>query len=100
MTQAPSPAERLERLEYKSSEEKRRRKLFQIELTHPAVLNSSPDQEGKDIQFFAQQLNMPRFEIDVGMHVAKLPQSKTVLVKLSDHKIKILLFQAKNNAPQ
>ena len=40
---------------------------------------------------------MPGREIDDGMHVAKQPQPNTVLVKLSDHIIKIFLLSAKNN---
>ena len=36
-------------------------------------------------QFLTQRLNMLRREIDDGMHVAKLYQPNTVLVKFSHH---------------
>ena len=65
--QSPPPPERLEKLEYNSSEEERWRKLMQVEVTHPAISNSSPNLEEHVKQFIAQQLNTPRREIDDGM---------------------------------
>ena len=90
--QSPPPPERLEKLEYNSSEEERWRKLMQVEVTHPAISNSSPNLEEHVKQFIAQQLNMSRREIDNGMYVTKLPQPNTALIKLSDHRIKLFLF--------
>ena len=69
--QTPPPAERLEKLEYISSEDERRRKLFQVKVTHPAISNRSPDLEEHVKQFFAQQLNMPRREFDDRLCVPK-----------------------------
>ena len=95
--QRPPPAERVEKLELSSSEKERRRKILRVRVTHRAILNSSPDLEAHVKQFFVQKLNMPRREIDDGMHVAKLAQPNTVLVKLSDHRCKIFLSQAKKH---
>ena len=55
--QTPPPAERLEKLEYISSEDERRRNLFKVKVTHPAISNSSPNLEENFKQFFAQQLH-------------------------------------------
>ena len=62
--QTPPPAERLEKLEYVSSEYGRRRKLLQVKVTQPAISNSSPNLEEHAKQFFAPQLNMLRRETD------------------------------------
>ena len=43
-TLAP-PADRLEKLEYISSEDERWRNLLKVEVTHPAISNSSPNLE-------------------------------------------------------
>ena len=95
MIQTHPTAERLEKLEYASSEKEQRKKLLQVEVTLPAILNSPPVLEAHFNQYFAQQLTMLRREIDDGMYVAMLPQPNRVLVKLSDHRLKILLFRAK-----
>ena len=58
-TQTPPPSQRFENFDYNSSKEKRRKKLFQVKVTHPAILNSSPDLEPHILQFFAEQLNIP-----------------------------------------
>ena len=92
MIQAPSPAERLEKLEYISNKEERRKELLQLKVIHPAISNSYPDLEARVEHFFAQQLNMPRREIDDGKYVAKLLQTNTVLVKLSDERLNIFLL--------
>ena len=80
MIQTPPSAERLEKLEYKSNEEECRRKLLQVEVTHPAISNNSPDLKEYVKQFFAHQFTMSRREIDDGMYVTKLPQLNTVLI--------------------
>ena len=95
VVQTPPPAERLEKLEYISSEDERRRNLLKVKVTHPAISNSSTNLVEHVKQFFAQHLHMPRREIDDGMYVTKLPQPNTVLIKLSDHRFKVFLFQAK-----
>ena len=60
--------------------------MLQAKVTHLAILNNSLDLEAHVKQFFAQQLNMPRREIDDVVYVAKPPQSITARVKLSDHR--------------
>ena len=65
-------------------------------MTHPAISNSYLELEEHAKQFFAQQLNKPRRKSVDGMYVTKLPQPKTVLIKLFDHLFKIFLFWAKN----
>ena len=92
--QTPPPAERLEKLEYNSSEVERRRKLLQAKVTHSAIFNNSPDLEENVKQMFAHEPNMPRCEIDDGMYVTKLPQPNTVLIKMSDHRFKTFSFLA------
>ena len=62
---------------------------------YPANSTSSPNLEEHVKQFFAQEINMPRREIDDGMYATKLPQPNTVLINLSDHRFKIFLFRAK-----
>ena len=93
--QTQSPNESLEKFEYTSSEEELRRKLLQAKVTHPAILNSSPDLEEHAKQFYARQVNMSRREIDEGMYVKKLLQPNMVLIKLSDHRFKNYLFRSK-----
>ena len=69
--------------------------MIQVKVTHPTFLKSSPDLEAYVKQFLSQKLNKPRREIYHGIHVAKLSQSSTVRVKLSDHRFKIFFLRAK-----
>ena len=89
--QSSQPDGRLEKFEYISNKEERMSKLLQVEVNHPAILNSSPDLEAHVKQFYIKQLYMTGRKIDDGLHDAKLPQPNMTQVKLSDHSFKIFL---------
>ena len=92
---SPSSAERIEKLEYTTSEAERERKLLQVKVTHPDISTSSPDLNLHVKKFFYEQLNMQNREIDDQMYVAKMPQPNTVMITLSHHRFKVFLFRAK-----
>lgn len=51
--QTPSSSELLEKLERTASEEERKRKLFQVKIIYPGILNTSPDLETHVEQFLS-----------------------------------------------
>ena len=82
---SPSSVERIDKLEYTTSEVKRERRLLQVKVTLPGISTTS-----------SEQLNMPNYEIDDQMYVAKMPQPHTVMITLSHHRFEVFLFLAKN----
>ena len=94
--QTPSSAERLDILEYAANDEDHQRKLLQVKMTHPCISNTSTDIQTNVEQFLFQQLNLLNGELDDRMYFAKMPQPKTVLIRLCHHRFKLLLFQVKN----
>ena len=94
--QTPPPTERLMELEYTPSEEERKRTLIKVKVTHPAHLNTSYDLEAHDKQLFAKHLDMPRREVLEEVHIAKMSQPTTVLIKLSDLRLIFFCSKPKN----
>ena len=92
---SPSSVERIEKLEYTTSEAEPERKLLEAKVTHPGIPTSSPDLYLNVEQFFYEQLNMTNRKIDDQMYVGKLSQPNTVMIILSHHRFKLFLFQAK-----
>ena len=70
---SPSSVVHIEKLEYKTNEVLRERKLLQVKRTHPGNLTIYPDIDLHVKHFFCEQLKMPNREIDDSMNVAKLP---------------------------
>ena len=66
-----------------------------MKVTHPDTSTSSPDLDLHVKNFFFEQLNMSNREIDDQIYVAKIPQSNTVMITLSHHRFKVVLFRAK-----
>ena len=84
---------RIEKLEFLTSEEERKRRLLQVTLTHSEI-NSNSDMEAVKV-FLTSKLRMAPHEIDTNMSIQKLPREKTVLLCMTDKKFKIFLYKAK-----
>ena len=72
---SPSSGERIEKLEYTTTEVERERELLQMRVTHLGISTTSPD-----LDLHVKQLNMSNHEIDDQMYVAKMPQSNTLMI--------------------
>ena len=55
---SPSSAERIEKLEFTTSEAERERKLLQVKVTRSDISTSSPDLDLRVKKFFYEQLHM------------------------------------------
>ena len=86
--------DRIERLEFHSSEEERKRRLLQVTITHPNIDHKNPDSSViSDI--LRNHLKMERREIDANMRIAKFSRANTVLLCLSHKRFKIFLFKSR-----
>ena len=86
--------DRIERLEFQSSEEERKRRLLQVTITHPNIDNKNPDSSAV-LGILRDQLKMDRREIDSNMRIAKFSRANTALLLLSHKRFKIFLFKAR-----
>ena len=85
----------MDRLEYASSEEERKKRLLDISLSHPDIDASNSDLASHVKQFLSVRMRMEPREIDTLLSVRKLPRNNTVLIIFSDKRFKKFLFFAK-----
>ena len=82
MVYAPSSlssAERIEKLEYTTSEVERERMLVQKKMTHLGILSTSLDLDLHVKQYFYVYPNWANREINDQMYVANMPRPNTVM---------------------
>ena len=96
----PPDGQRLDRLEYASSEEERKKRLLEISLSHPDIDTSNPDLASHVRQFLSVKMHMEPREIDNLLSVRKLPRNNTVLIIFSDKRFKKFIFFAKKRLRQ
>ena len=94
-TNCPPNHERLDRLEYRNSEEERMRRSLEVNITHPTIDNSVEDLEAHVREFLTGNMHMENRSIDVNMKVKKSPRENTVQITLSHIRFKRFLFIAK-----
>ena len=85
---------RLDKLEYSSSEEERKKRLLHVMVTHPTIDKENTDSDKlKDLM--RQKFFMEQREIDENLVVFKGPREHSVIVKFSDRKFKLFFYKAK-----
>ena len=88
-------SERLEKLEFNSSENERKDRSLHVQISHPALDPSSQNLDSHVQDFLRTKLNMSTREIDLNMTTLKSPRSHTVIVKCSDRKFKLFIYSAR-----
>ena len=86
----PSPAneERLDRLEYLSSEQERSKRLLEVRLTHPLIIESSDNLSDHVKNFMVSHMNMTAREVDTSFQVRQMKREHTVLITFSHVRFK------------
>ena len=92
--QAFADNERQEKLEVQASENERKNRLLQITIAHPSIDNNTHDLHNHTVNFFRNVIKIENREIDVNFHAQKTQTNTKILVKLSHHSFKALIFAA------
>ena len=96
--------DRLEKLEYLSSEEERKRRILEITITHPSIDYNSNDLEAHTKTFLASQMKMDSRSIDGNLKVFKSTRENTIRLSFSDIRFKRFIYKARKvlreNHPQ
>ena len=79
---------RIGKLEYQSSEENRKKRLFEV---NPGSNSLRVD----TLNFFSEKLKLSNREIDQSFTVHKTSRNNTIIVRLTDRKFKLFLFNAR-----
>ena len=87
--------DRLDRLEFLSSEDERKKRILEAIITDPDVSEDSSDLKGDITNIFSRKLGMENRELDANMKVFRTNRKKTVRVILSDVRYKRFLYAAR-----
>ena len=88
----PTDNDRLDRVEFLTSEEERKKLLLEINLTHPEINNGDSNLENHLKHFCSSKMGMPNREIDANIKVFKTARQNSVNIKFSDVKYKKFIF--------
>lgn len=91
----PTQDNRINKLEYQSSERERENRLLHVILTHPLIDSDAPDLTNYIQDFMSNTLNMERREIDLNLKASKLRKDHSVLVTLSNARFKNFIYAAR-----
>ena len=86
---------RIERLEYLSSEDERKKRLLQVSIKHPLIDINSTDLCKHMKEFMAQTLRMNPREIDANLTANKASKSNSVILNMSHRRFKLFLYKAR-----
>ena len=86
---------RIGKLEYQNSEEDRKKRLLEVSITHPSINPGSNSLRVDTLNFFSEKLKMSNREIDQSFTVHKTSRNNTIIVRLTDRKFKLFLFNAR-----
>ena len=86
---------RIEKLEFRSSEDERKNRLLQLTLTHPSIEHSHDSLNDHIKDFLCRTMKMNPREIDTNLYAQKSPRLNTVLINFSDKKFKMFLYSAR-----
>lgn len=86
---------RIDRLEYMSSEEERKRRMMHVTICHPTIDTSSNDLRTYTKNFLSQHMKMETREIDANIYVQKTPRDHTLLLILSHQRFKKFIYTAR-----
>lgn len=90
----PPDDARLDKIEYITSEEERKRRSLEVSLTHPDIDHSTEDLNNHLRVFLSGHMKMENRSIDANMRVRKSSRDHSVLITLSDIRYKRFLFAA------
>ena len=101
----PVDTNRIEKLEFLSSEDERKKRLLHSTITHPNINKNSENLKNHVINFFETTMQMERRIVDLNLQAKKGHRDNTVIVIFSDKRYKPLMYQAKkalrqNNSPE
>ena len=86
---------RIEKLEFASSDQERVRRLLQVTLTHPKLDTKTQDLNQHVRNFMVTDLKMEQRTIDLNMSVRNISRDNTVLITFSDRRFKLFFYSAK-----
>ena len=92
--------QRLDKLEYLSSEKDRMTKLLEVTLTHPDINLNAPNLVNHVQEFMSDNMKMERRSIDVNLQVKKTARTNTVLILFSHRRFKAFVYAAKKRLNQ
>ena len=92
--------QRVDKLEYKASEDERHKRSLEVKLTHPDINNDDGDLKSLVTEFFSTKMDMEAREIDINLRVRKIPRDNTVLLTFSDRRYKQFIFAARKRLRQ
>ena len=95
-----SESERLEKLEYMTSEDERKNRLLHVTITHPQLEPNNPNLIDHTKQFLNNVLKMEPRTIDANMQVNKCSRNNTIIIILSHRRYKAFLYSARKNLRQ
>ena len=88
-------SDRLDRLEYLSSEEEREKRILQAVVTHPDLNADSSDMREHMLNFLRTALDMPEREIDSNMTIQKTGRPNTITINFTRKLFKKFLYAAR-----
>ena len=86
---------RIARLEYSSSEEDRKSKMLEVQISHPSIDSKSQNLTEHARTFLSNKLRMSPREIDANMIVSRSSKPNTIVLKCSDRKFKVFVYAAR-----
>ena len=92
--------QRLDKLEFQSSENERLNRVLQVTITHPALEANSQNAYRNATHFMEDVMLMEWREIDANMYVQTTRRANTILITFSDQRFKSFLFKARKRLPQ
>ena len=92
--------QRVDKLEYKASEDERHKRSLEVKLTHPDINNDDGDLKSLVTEFLSTKMEMEAREIDMNLRVRKIPRDNTVLLAFSDRRFKQFIFAARKRLRQ
>ena len=88
-------SKRINRLEYISSENERKNRVLQIQITHPTINSSCENLAEHMKEFFSAKLKLPAREIDANFVARKGSRDNTAIVTMSDRRFKLFIYKSR-----
>ena len=92
---APQTGDRLDRLEYLSSEENRKKRILEVTITHPDINKDTSDLKAHVREFLSNQLDLENREFDENMKVFKARRVNSLKIAFSDIRFKKFMYSAR-----
>ena len=88
-------SERLDKLEFLSSEVERKKRMLEVIITHPTLDKNCENLVDHVKHFLSTEMKMDRRNIDANLQAKKSPKQNTVIVIFSQRRFKLFLYSAK-----